>query len=79
MNLMSILKVALPIAGSILLDENISPIKRENPYFPIVKNTIDVMGKVVASEDKQNIPIQYHGENKTLFETAKSMNYKYTF
>lgn len=81
-DLMSILKVAIPIAGSILLDENISPIKQENPYRPIIKDAIDTTVKVLDASSKDSKPIRYNQSQsieQTPFEIAKCRNYKYTF
>ena len=76
----SILKVALPIVGSILLDENIGPIKQENPYRSIVKNTIDTTVRLLNSSDMRNDPpIRYNPAPKTPFEIAESKEYKYNF
>lgn len=82
MDLLSILKVAIPIAGSILLDENISPIKQENPYRPIIKDAIDTTVKVLDSSSIDTKPIkcnQSQSIEKTPFEIAKCKKYKYMF
>lgn len=81
-DLVSILKIAIPVAGSILLDDNISPIKQENPYRPIIKNAVDTTVRVLDECDrKNNLPIQYHQQEQkmTPFEVAQSVDYKYTF
>lgn len=87
----NIIKIVAPIVGSILLDDNIGPIKQENPYRSIVKNTIDTVTKVanecssVNTQDKNsNIPITYHPtiDNDDMvspFEIAINKEYKYTF
>lgn len=82
MDLLSILKVAIPIAGSILLDENISPIKQENPYRPIIKDAIDTTVKVLDSSNIDTKPIRYNQSQsieKTPFEIVKCKKYKYMF
>ena len=81
-DLVSILKVAIPVAGSILLDDNISPIKQENPYRPIIKNAVDTTALVLDKcESRNNLPIQYKQQIQkiTLFEIAESEEYKYTY
>ena len=81
-DLVSILKVAIPVAGSILLDDNISPIKQENPYRPIIKNAVDTTARVLDKcESRNNLPIQYKQsiQKITPFEIAESAEYKYTF
>lgn len=81
-DLMSILKVAIPIAGSILLDENISPIKQENPYRPIIKDAIDTTVKVLDASSKDPKPIRYNQSQSaetTPFEIARCKSYKYTY
>ena len=81
-DLMSILKVAIPIAGSILLDENISPIKQENPYRLIIKDAIDTTVKVLDASSKDPKPIRYNhalSQSTTPFEIARCKSYKYTY
>lgn len=81
-DLVSILKIAVPIAGSILLDNNISPIKQENPYRPIIKNAVDTTVRVLDKcESRNNLPIQYKQQIQkiTPFEIAEGEEYKYTY
>lgn len=88
-DLFSIIKVAAPIVGSILLDDKIGPIKQENPYRSIVKNTIDTVTKVAnecttnSNNNTNDIPITYHQTIDTgmtsPFEIAINKEYKYTF
>lgn len=81
-DLVSILKIAVPIAGSILLDDNISPIKQENPYRPIIKNAVDTTVRVLDKcESRNNLPIQYKQQIQkiTPFEIVESEEYKYTY
>lgn len=90
-NIFDIIKIVAPIAGSLLLDENISPIKQENPYRSMLKNTIDSVvqlanektNPVIEQKEYKNIPIVYHPTvdvNMTSpFEIAMNKEYKYTF
>lgn len=81
-DLTNILKIAVPIAGSILLDENIGPIKQENPYRSIIKDAVDTTVKVLNADSKVVDPTRINRSQcntKTPFEIAACKRYKYMF
>lgn len=81
MDLISIAKIALPIIGGILLDENISPIKKENPYKPVIEEVVTTANSVIRSipDNSNETTIGKNNINKTPYEIAKEKNYKYNF
>ena len=81
MDFISIAKIALPIIGGILLDENISPIKKENPYKPVIEEVVTTVNNVARylPDSSSNIENRKNNINKTPYEIAKEKNYKYNF
>lgn len=81
MDLISIAKLALPIIGGILLDENISPIKKENPYKPVIEEVVTTANNIVRSipDSSSTIENRKNNINKTPYEIAKEKIYKYNF
>ena len=80
MDLLDLTKIALPIIGNILLDENISPIKKENPYKPVLEEMVTTANNILKQvPDTSNINTDITKTNKTPYEIAKNKKYKYNF
>lgn len=80
MDLLNLTKIALPIIGNILLDENISPIKKENPYKPVLEEVVTTANNILKQvPDTSNINTDITKINKTPYEIAKNKKYKYNF